>query len=178
MFVEVIFPLPFRKAFTYKVPPELEGDIQPFKRVAVPFGKRILTGFILNSSGTTNVKEEIKEIHDILDVEPIFDKTSLKFYAWLSEYYLSSLGEALKLGVPYGLDVESKKKIIIHPKICEELLESEKGKDTLKEKILTILSEREDISFSYLQKLTGKKNIYSALKLVGEEFCRNCYYGN
>ncbi len=163
MFVEVIFPLPFRKAFTYKVPPELEGDIQPFKRVAVPFGKRILTGFILNSSGTTNVKEEIKEIHDILDVEPIFDKTSLKFYAWLSEYYLSSLGEALKLGVPYGLDVESKKKIIIHPKICEELLESEKGKDTLKEKILTILSEREDISFSYLQKLTGKKNIYSAL---------------
>ena len=163
MFVEVIFPLPFRKAFTYKVPLELESDVQPYKRAAVPFGKRILTGFIIKSSSKTDVKEKIKEIQDILDVKPIFNKTSLKFYSWLSEYYLSSLGEALKLGVPYGLDVGSKKKIVVHPKVCEELLVTEKGKNTLKEKILTKLCNREDISFSYLQKLTGKKNIYSTI---------------
>jgi len=97
MFVEVVFPLPFRKAFTYKVPNDLQKDIQPFKRVAAPFGKRILTGFIIGSSEKTNVKEKIKEIQDILDEKPIFNKTSFKFYNWLSEYYLSSLGEALKI---------------------------------------------------------------------------------
>ena len=105
MFVEVVFPLPFRKAFTYKVPNELESDIQLYKRVSVPFGKRTLTGVIISTSKTTNVKEEIKEVMDVLDVQPIFDKDSLKFYGWLSEYYLSSLGEALKLGFPYGADV-------------------------------------------------------------------------
>ncbi len=163
MFVEVIFPLPFRKAFTYKVPHEIEGDIRPYKRVAVPFGKRVLTGFIIKSSKTTKVKEEIKEVQDILDVKPIFNKTSLKFYNWLAEYYLSSLGEALKLGVPYGLEVESKKKIIVDNKTCKKLLNNERGKNSVKEKILDIISDREEISFSYLQKLTGKKNIYSVV---------------
>ena len=169
MFVEVIFPLPFRKAFTYKIPPELEEDIQPYKRVAVPFGKRVLTGFIIKSSNTTNVKEEIKDVLDILDTKPIFDRTSLKFYSWLSEYYLSSLGEALKLGVPYGLDVESKKKIVVHPKKSEELLKVEKRKNTLKGKILSVICNREDISFSHLQKLTGKKNIYSAINSLEKD---------
>ena len=168
MFAEVVFPLPFRKAFTYKVPLELESDILPYKRVAVPFGKRVLTGFIIKTSQTTDIKGVIKEIQDVLDVKPIFNKTSIKFYKWLSEYYLSSLGEALKLGVPYGLDVESKKKIVVHQKVCEEILTGEKGKNTLKEKILTELYNREDISFSYLQKLIGKKNIYSAINSLEE----------
>ncbi len=163
MFVEVVFPLPFRKAFTYKVPNDLQKDIQPFKRVAAPFGKRILTGFIIGSSEKTNVKEKIKEIQDILDEKPIFNKTSFKFYNWLSEYYLSSLGEALKLSIPYGLDVESKKKIIVDKEICNELLNKERGKNSVKEKVLECLAVREEISFPYLQKITGKKNIYSTI---------------
>ena len=169
MFVEVVFPLPFRKAFTYKVPIELESDIQLYKRISVPFGKRTLTGVIISTSKTTNVKEEIKEVMDVLDVQPIFDKDSLKFYGWLSEYYLSSLGEALKLGFPYGADVESKKKIIVHNDVCEKLLSKEKNKKTLKEKILLAIFNREEISFSYLQKLVGKKNIYSAVNSLEKD---------
>ncbi|PJA99086.1 MAG: primosomal protein N' [Ignavibacteriales bacterium CG_4_9_14_3_um_filter_30_11] len=163
MFVEVVFPLPFRKAFTYKVPNELESDIQLYKRVSVPFGKRILTGVIVNTTKETNVKEEIKEVVDILDNQPIFNKSLLKFYSWLSEYYISSLGEALKLGFPYGTDVESKKKIIVHNDVCEKLLSKEKNKKTLKGEILLAIINREEISFSILQKLISKKNIYSAV---------------
>lgn len=169
MFVEVVFPLPFRKAFTYKVPTDLEPDIQLYKRVSVPFGKRVLTGVIVNTSKTTKVKEEIKEVIDVLDIHPIFDKTSLKFYNWLSEYYISSLGEALKLGFPYGADVESKKKIIVHHDVCEELLNKEKGKNSLKEKIILGIINREEISFSYLQKLVGKKNIYAAVNSLEKD---------
>jgi len=169
MFVEVVFPLPFRKAFTYKVPTDLEPDIQLHRRVSVPFGKRILTGVIVNTAKTTNIKEEIKEVIDVLDIHPIFDKFSLKFYNWISEYYISSLGEALKLGFPYGADVESKKKIIVHHDVCETLINKEKGKDSLKEKILLEIITRKEISFSYLQKLVGKKNIYSAVNSLEKD---------
>ena len=112
MYVELVFPLPFRKAFTYSVPGDLEPLIKTGVRAVAPFGKRTLTGFVLRTSKTTSVKEKIKPIVDILDEKSIFDKKGLKFYQWVADYYLSSLGEALKLAVPHGSDIESRRKII------------------------------------------------------------------
>ncbi len=166
MYVEVVFPLPFRNSFTYSVPREYETLVQIGVRAVVPFGKRTLTGFIINKSETTNVEGKIKPLNDIIDDKPIFNKKALKFYKWLSEYYLSSLGEAIKLSVPYGSDVETKRKIIINGDICNELLLKEKNKNSVKVKILKVLSEREEVSLSYLQKILKKKNIYSALKAL------------
>ena len=112
MFVEVVFPLPFRKAFTYSVPKELEEFAKVGIRAVAPFGKRTLSGFIVNIPPTISLKiDEIKPITDILDDKPIFTNKTLKFYEWLSEYYLCSLGEALKLLVPQGTDVETKSSI-------------------------------------------------------------------
>jgi primosomal protein N' (replication factor Y) len=170
MFVELIFPLPFRNTFTYSVPDELKSIARTGSRAVAPFGKRTLTGFIVNTSETADLKVKtnlpggkIKPIIDIPDERPIFSKKALKFYEWLSDYYLSSPGEALKLGIPPGIDVESKRKIIIDEDFCNKLILKEK-KNTLKYKILEILCEREDIKFSYLQKLVGKKNIYSVIR--------------
>lgn len=163
MFAQVVFPLPFRNSFTYSIPEYLIDSVIVGVRVVVPFGKRILTGFVIEISDTTSVKEKIKPIKDVLDQLPIFDKTALKFYEWISEYYLCSLGEALKNVVPYGTDVESKKKIVSEPELCLELLNAEKKKSSLKSKILIALSTKEVCSVSYLQKEVKSKNIYSIL---------------
>ena len=137
MFVEVVFPLPFRKAFTYSVPKDLQEFAEVGTRAVAPFGKRTLTGFIINLPKKVLLnKEEIKPITDILDDKPIFTNKTLKFYEWISEYYLCSLGEALKLLVPQGTDVETKRKIVVDKKFIAELLQSEKKKDSLKFKIL------------------------------------------
>ncbi len=164
MFAEIVFPLPFRKAFTYSIPGELEAFAQTGVRAVAPFGKRTLTGFIINITAVTSVKEKIKPISDILDYKPIFTERQLKFYKWLSDYYLSSLGEALKLGVPYGSEVETKRKIIIDKNLCAELLKNEKSKNSVKRKMLEVLSVREEINFSFLQKAVKKKNIYSQVR--------------
>ncbi len=89
---------------------------------------------------------------------------TLKFYEWLSEYYLCSLGEALKLLVPQGTDVETKRKIIVDKDFINELLLKEKKKDSIKFKILLELSKRDELNFSLLQKVVKKKNIYSQLR--------------
>lgn len=166
MFVEVVFPLPFRKAFTYSVPIDLQDQVKVGVRAVAPFGKRTLTGFIINTSSKTSVKEEIKPIKDILDDTPIIDKNTLKFYEWLSDYYLCSLGEALKLAVPHGSEVESKKKIHIDKEFAAELLSNEKNKNTIKAKLLKELSGRDEASISTLQKAIAKKNIYSSLSTL------------
>jgi primosomal protein N' (replication factor Y) (superfamily II helicase) len=168
MFVELVFPLPFRNTFTYSVPEEFEPLAKTGSRAVAPFGKRILTGFIVKVSETTSVNEKIKPLSEILDEKPVFTKKSLKFYEWLSDYYLSSLGEALKLGVPTGTGIESKRKIAVDPDFCEKLLLKEK-KGTLRFRILEELSDRKEINFSYLQKVVGKKNIYSAVRALENE---------
>jgi len=166
LFAEVVFPLPFRNSFTYSIPKVFVDNTFIGVRVVAPFGKRTLTGFVINVKSKTDVKEKIKPIRDVLDNRPIFNKESLKFYEWIADYYLCSLGEALKNSVPYGLEVESKKTIISDKEFCFELLQKEKNLKSTKAKILDILSEKESLKISYLQKLVKKKSIYSVLKTL------------
>ena len=169
MYVEIVFPLPFRKSFTYLVPTELEKQAKIGVRAVAPFGKRTLTGFIINKVKKVSIKEEIKPITDILDEQPIVDSEGLKFYAWLADYYLCSFGEALKLAVPYGSEVESKRKIIPDQKACAHLLTKEKNKSSTRGKILKVLSEKKEINLQQLQKIVKKKNIYSILRTLQQQ---------
>ena len=168
MYAEIVFPLPFRKAFTYLVPEEFEKQAKVGVRAVAPFGKRTLTGFIINRVKTASVKDEIKSIIDIIDEQPIVDKNGLNFYQWLADYYLCSFGEALKLAVPYCSEVESKRKIIPDQKACAHLLTKEKNKSSTRGKILKVLSDKKEVSLRQLQKFVKKKNIYSILRTLQE----------
>ena len=166
MYAKVVFPLPFRNAFTYSIPEELEELVMIGVRVVVPFGKRTLTGFVIGVSKKAETDHKIKPIQDVLDSLPIFGKDELKFYEWVSDYYISSLGEALRNSVPYGLEVESKKKIISDLDFCFELYNEEKDKTTTRAKLLDLLSQKEVHTISLLQKLVKKKSIYSVLNTL------------
>lgn len=164
MFVKVVFPLPFRNSFTYSVSDDFTDLINIGVRVVVPFGNRVLTGFVIGITDIKDTDATIKPIIDIIDETPVFDETSLKFYEWISEYYLCSLGEALRYSVPPGSEVESNRIIISDCDTCNKLLLQEKNKGTLKYKMLTILALKEKVNLSFIQKAINKKNIYSALK--------------
>jgi primosomal protein N' (replication factor Y) (superfamily II helicase) len=166
MFCQVVFPLPFRNTFTYLIPEELNYSVKVGVRVVAPFGKRVLTGFVVDLSKTSSLKEKIKPIRDVLDENPIYDRTDLKFYEWISEYYISSLGEALRNSVPYGSEVESKQRVVSEKDFCEKLLNQEKKKTSIRAKLLTQLSLKEVHSISQLQKEVKNKNIYSLLRLL------------
>lgn len=175
MFVELVFPLPFRNTFTYSVPEEFIPLAKTGSRAVAPFGRRVLTGIIVNVSDSIKDKEhgqvsksKIKPVSDIPDEQPVFSTRYLKFYEWLADYYLSSYGEALRLGTPSGIEIESKRKIIIDQDYCEKLLKEEK-KSTLKHKILEAVCDRDEINFNYLQKVVGRKNIYSAVRSLEME---------
>ncbi len=169
MYVELVFPLPFRNTFTYSVPGDLKPIVKFGVRAVAPFGKRTLTGFIVKTSSTTSVTEKIKPLKDVIDEIPIFDKKGLKFYQWVADYYLSSLGEALKLSVPQGSDIESKRKIIADTETCKFLLLKEKKRTSTKFKVLKELSETEEVYLSSLQKRIKKKNIYSILQTLRKQ---------
>ena len=136
MYAKVVFALPFRKAFTYRIPKDLVDFVMEGVRVVAPFGRRVLTGFVIEISESTDVEEKIKPLRDVLDEAPIFDEKSLKFYEWIAEYYSCSLGEALRNSTPYGSEVESRRKIVSDPAVCAELYNKEKKNTSIKNAIL------------------------------------------
>src|SRR5574340_98110 len=101
MYVRVALNIPADKTFHYLVPPTLENEAQCGRRVFVPFGRRVLTGYILEKTSHADVKN-IKEIKEIPDREPLFAEDDLRFYRWISQYYLYPLGKTLFDILPAG----------------------------------------------------------------------------
>ena len=108
MFVDVILPLPLNGLFTYSVPIEHVGKVKIGCRVTVPFGKNKTYVGIIARTHTEALPEgfSIKDILQLLDDTPILLDNQLKLWKWISEYYMSPIGEVYKAALPSGLKAE------------------------------------------------------------------------
>jgi primosomal protein N' (replication factor Y) (superfamily II helicase) len=74
----------------------------------------MLTGYIVGlrsepPEDLTNRLDEIREIVEIVDEEPLLTEEILALAIWTSEYYASSLGEMLKASLPAGINTGTEK---------------------------------------------------------------------
>ena len=106
-FVDVILPLALPKTYTYYLTEEQYNKIRLGFRVTVPFGKeKIYTAIVKKIHNKIPKVYEPKPIHMVLDEIPIVTETQLKFWDWLSSYYMCSVGEILKASIPSALLLE------------------------------------------------------------------------
>jgi primosomal protein N' (replication factor Y) len=75
-------------------------------RVEAPFGKRKVTGYILEHAAPEEDRD-LKEIIRVLDPEPLFHPSLVPFFQWMSEYYLYPLGRLIQSALPGGLNIRS-----------------------------------------------------------------------
>lgn len=94
---------PVRGEFTYGVPIELEGKLQPGQRVRVPFGRSISLGFYLGPSAPPPATVRIRNIERILDAEPALTGDLVELLRFAARHYRSPLGEAMKAALPPGM---------------------------------------------------------------------------
>jgi primosomal protein N' (replication factor Y) len=102
-YLELLFSVPLKQSFTYLADEKGEGNIG--KRAAAPFGRRELTGYIIdekNEKPDGLPELQLKQIRRVIDKEPIFGAEEIELSAWLSSYYFSSQGEALAAMLPSG----------------------------------------------------------------------------
>ena len=124
IFAEVILPLPLAATFTYRIPAHMAGKVTVGSRVVVPFGrKKLYTAIVCGLTPRIPEGFEIKEIVTLLDPYPILRHPQLRLWEWISEYYLSSIGDVMKAALPAGLKVESETFVEVNPDY-EEPLES------------------------------------------------------
>ena len=156
MFAEVAVPLPINKTFHYLIPERLRDSVAPGKRVLVPFGPRKITGYILGFPERPEV-EELKELEDVLDEEPIFSPRMLDFYRWASSYYLHPLGEVLKAATPEGIDVKSVRVASLTEEGRKALVRGQGSEG--ERKVLERLSQSGEVSLKTLRRVTKRKTL-------------------
>ena len=105
MYADVILPVPLPGTFTYAVP---EGmDVRVGERVLVAFGRsKTYLGIVVRVHQEKPVGYEVKPLLQAVDAAPIVTDVQLRLWSWISDYYLSPVGEVYKAALPAGLKAE------------------------------------------------------------------------
>ena len=107
-YIDVILPIPIQKTFTYSVTNEEANFLKEGMRVAVSFGKtKMFTGLVFKIHENAPTLYEAKEIHQILDDQPLVNNLQLKHWQWISTYYTCSLGDVFRASLPSAFLLES-----------------------------------------------------------------------
>jgi len=119
-FVEVALPVPLRRTFTYTLPPRAK-NVQIGSRVAVPLGKRMLTGFVLDvldklPEDADVEADKLKAVSEVLDEEPLLTSEIIELARWTADYYLSFVGEVLRASLPAGMTRKGRREFAISDK--------------------------------------------------------------
>lgn len=105
-YADIILPLPLDGLFTYGVPTALESAMAVGKRVLCPLGKTKRYIGIVAAVHDRKPAFEIKNIVQVLDDEPSVPEKQLRLWQWVSDYYLSPIGDVYKAALPSGLKAE------------------------------------------------------------------------
>jgi len=160
-YADVILPLPLENSYTYSIPPDLEKSVIPGCRVLVNFGKkRYFTAIVLmvHDRPPKSTYYETKEIYALLDVIPILKRPQLRFWEWISSYYLCKLGDVYKAAVPSGLKLESETIVVYN----EEFVSESKLRSN-EQSVLDAFSEKSKLTIADLEKKTGIRNVIPVL---------------
>lgn len=117
LFVDVILPLALPQTYTYRVPYEWNEALVIGQRVIVQFGKgrKQYSAIVSNIHENPPKSYEAKYLEAILDDRPIIHPVQLEFWQWISEYYISNIGEVMTAALPGGLRLASETRILLHP---------------------------------------------------------------
>lgn len=115
VFADIILPLNLPRPLTYSVPEHMDAYLQPGMRVVVPLGAtKKYPGIIIRLHEEAPGQYEAKPIESLIDEYPIVTEKQIRFWFWVSEYYLCSVGEVMTTALPPGLKFDEETTYLIH----------------------------------------------------------------
>lgn len=168
LFAEVLLPVPVPRLFTYRIPFDLNENVQIGQRAIVQFGDRkIVTGLIFRLHEEPPKDFEAKSVLELLDDFPSVNEVQLQVFQWMADYYMCTLGEVMNAALPAGLKLSSESMVQIHPAFN---LEESTLDFSEKEVMLLKRLAQGTMTYSEIAKFLGVKFIFSILKsLSGKE---------
>lgn len=159
-YAQIVLPLNLKGSFTYKVPEELMPEIQLGMRVLVPFGgKKIYTGIVFELHDNAPDNFVAKDVISILDERPILPEEQIRFWNWLSDYYLCNLGEIYRLAFPSSLKLESETYLKLKPGVVIDF----ENLDVNEMYLVQALEVRQLVNLTDIEAFIPKKEIIKTI---------------
>lgn len=160
LFAELILPVPLHRLFTYEIPSALKDEVQIGKRVIVQFGNKKFYTAVVKSISANEPEFDIKGISSVLDNKPIINNLQFQLWDWISEYYMSTIGDVYRAALPSGLKLESETNLSINEEIEIE------GITEKQEMIIILLSKEKSLPLKKLENELGHAIILDVKKLI------------
>ena len=104
-YADLILPVPLQGVFTYAVPEGMTVGVGC--RVMVTFGRnKTYLGIVARLHDRKPESYEVKTLQQIIDASPIVTESQLRLWQWISDYYLSPIGDVYKAALPGGMKAE------------------------------------------------------------------------
>jgi len=108
MYADIAFPISSYQVFTYRIPYKMRNSVKIGVRVKAPFHKRSVNGVVVGVSDTTDYKRRVRSIDSLVDNELVLDKYLWSLLEWVSDYYLTPLGQVAQTALPAKLSLQYK----------------------------------------------------------------------
>ena len=112
MFAEIAFPISNFKTFTYEIPKNLISQIHIGSRVSAPFRTRELYGIVVKIIKDKSFDGKVKLLIGLIDDIQIVTPELWELINWISNYYMTPLGQVAKTVFPVNLSTRYKPKRI------------------------------------------------------------------
>ncbi|MBR6761509.1 MAG: primosomal protein N' [Oscillospiraceae bacterium] len=141
--------LGYDRLYSYRIPEDLDGSVQPGVRVAVPFGRgnRRRIAMVLAVAMQTELPEtaleiqKLKPIAAVLDTAPVLTEELLSLVEWLYEHTLCTWFDAVKAVLPGGMQIRLEEHYLPVPRPASVKLTEQE--ENLLSMILHAQSQRE-----------------------------------
>jgi primosomal protein N' (replication factor Y) len=161
-YVDVVLPLALPQAYTYAVPIDLVPFVKTGQRVIVQFGKNRFYSAIVKKIHHDKPVVEAKLIETLAEEEAIVTENQLRFWKWMSQYYMCTEGEVMNAALPSGLKLSSETNIKYNEAYDGDF-EALNDDEFL---IVQALRAQGEIKIPQVQDLLKKRNVYPFLKTL------------
>jgi primosomal protein N' (replication factor Y) len=136
VFAEILVNLPVEGTFHYHIPAQLAGRLQIGHLVRVTFGHQKAQGIVLGFDLRAPVPDT-RPVEGLVDRDPVIGKAQLALARWMSDTYLASLADCVRLFIPPGLSRRGDTQIttLIDPDLIEP-------RDDTQKRLLSLLKRR------------------------------------
>lgn len=128
------------QTFDYNIPKKFRTILEPGMRVIIPFGPRKITGFVIERIEHSHF-ENLRNIIDVLDLNPVLTNELLDIGKWLSEETLALQITTYQAMLPQVLKSTYKKELV-------------KCSDSLPSSLLSLFKQKDRIDFEQIENMS------------------------
>src|SRR5215468_10097011 len=98
--LRIALDMPLRRLFDY-LPAEAQTPGTVGQRVRVPFGRQRLVGLVMEHADSSDLPAtRLKTVLEVLDAEPVLDRSAVELLRWAADYYHHPIGEVIAAAIP------------------------------------------------------------------------------